>query len=203
MKNVKVQTTLILLSIVINLLHIQQAIAHRTQHLPINVNTVIEPEIPPLENAASYLPVKNWLVTKKHNKPLLVKLRNTRLVVKLHQRRVNVYYGDQLQASYPVAIGKAGWATPTGTFKIIDMQQNPAWEHPLTGKVIPAGANNPLGTRWIGFWTDGQNFVGFHGTPQEELVGQAVSHGCLRMRNQDVLALYNLVNIGTPVIVEP
>ncbi|WP_448572469.1 L,D-transpeptidase, partial [Trichothermofontia sp.] len=68
--------------------------------------------------------------------------------------------------------------------------------------VIPPGPDNPLGPRWIGFWTDGKNFIGFHGTPNESLIGQAVSHGCVRMRNQDIQALYAQVEMGTPVVVE-
>ena len=45
--------------------------------------------------------------------------------------------------------------------------------------------------------------LGFHGTPNPELIGQAVSHGCVRMRNADVLKMYDRVQIGTPVTVEP
>lgn len=193
---------LIYLIILASLINMQQAIANVAGEEHLNSTVVIEPTLPPLGDASLYLPLEK-AASSKHSESLVIKLRDTRLIVKLHQRRVYIYHGKQLQASYPIAIGKAGWATPTGKFKIIDMQQNPAWQHPLTGKIVPPGGDNPLGTRWIGFWTDGQNFVGFHGTPQEELVGQAVSHGCLRMRNQDVLALYNLVNIGTPVLVEP
>jgi len=127
----------------------------------------------------------------------------TNLVIKLSDRRVYLYQGDKLAKSYPIAIGKAGWETPVGSYKVIEMQRDPIWQHPWTGKLVPPGADNPLGARWIGFWTDGKNFIGFHGTPQEQLVGQAVSHGCVRMRNQDVLALYAQVNVGTPVIVKP
>lgn len=127
----------------------------------------------------------------------------TSLVIKLSDRRVYLYRGDKLEKSYPIAVGKAGWETPVGSYKVIEMQRDPTWQHPWTGKLIPPGADNPLGARWIGFWTDGKNFIGFHGTPQEQLVGQAVSHGCVRMRNQDVLALYAQVNVGTPVTVKP
>ncbi|MFB2983254.1 L,D-transpeptidase [Microseira sp. BLCC-F43] len=124
------------------------------------------------------------------------------LVIKLRERRVYVYRGDRVETSYPIAIGKAGWETPTGTFKILHMERDPYWEHPLNGQVIPPGPNNPLGRRWIAFWTDGKNFIGFHGTPNERLIGQAVSHGCIRMRNRDVEALYEQVTVGTPVIVQ-
>lgn len=129
-------------------------------------------------------------------------ISETRLTIKLSERRVYVYQGDRVQARYPIAIGKAGWETPTGNFRVIQKIEDPAWEHPWTGEVIPPGPNNPLGTRWIAFWTDGKNSIGFHGTPNERLIGQAVSHGCIRMRNRDVVALYELVKIGTPVIVQ-
>ena len=127
----------------------------------------------------------------------------TQLVIKLSERRVYLYKGKQQKARYPIAIGKPGWETPPGTFKVMEMERAPAWEHPLTGKIIPPGADNPLGLRWIGFWTDGSNLIGFHGTPNEESVGKAVSHGCVRMRNKDIAALFEQVAVGTPVIVQP
>lgn len=128
--------------------------------------------------------------------------QSTRLVVDLSQRQVFVYQRQKLQASYPLAVGQAGWETPTGTFRVTQMQVNPAWQHPITEQVIPPGPDNPLGARWIGFWSDGHSHIGFHGTNQEDLVGGAVSHGCLRMRNQDIMALYQQVERGTPVIVK-
>ncbi|MCL1467334.1 L,D-transpeptidase [Argonema galeatum] len=128
--------------------------------------------------------------------------QNTNLTIKLSDRRVYVYRDNRVQSSYPIAVGKAGWETPTGTFKVLQMLQNPAWEHPWTGQVIPPGPNNPLGVRWIAFWTDGKNMIGFHGTPNEQLIGQAVSHGCVRMRNRDVMALYQQVTVGTTVTVQ-
>ena len=126
---------------------------------------------------------------------------NTQVVVNLSARRVSVYSGNKLKASYPLAVGQAGWETPTGTFQVTEMQQDPQWLHPITKEVVPPGPSNPLGKRWIGFWSDGRTHIGFHGTNQEQLIGQAVSHGCLRMRNRDVMALYNQVQEGTPVIV--
>jgi lipoprotein-anchoring transpeptidase ErfK/SrfK len=121
----------------------------------------------------------------------------------LRERRVYLYQGDRLLESYPVAIGKKGWETPTGDYQVIRMVQDPAWEHPWNGDIVPPGPDNPLGERWIGFWTDGKNTIGFHGTPAENLIGQAVSHGCVRMRNRDIKALFEQVQLGTPVIVQP
>jgi L,D-transpeptidase ErfK/SrfK len=125
------------------------------------------------------------------------------LVIRLGERRVYVYQSDRLLASYPIAVGKTGWETPVGKYQVIQLVRNPTWQHPFTGDLIPPGPDNPLGSRWIGFWTDGTNFIGFHGTPNEETVGRAASHGCVRMLDRDVLALFEKVRIGTPVTVEP
>lgn len=122
-----------------------------------------------------------------------------RLIVDLSDRRVSVYHDQQLVNSYPVAIGQAGWETPGGSFQVLEMQPDPKWQHPITGEVILPGSQNPLGKRWIGFLVAGRTHLGFHGTNQEDLIGQAVSHGCIRMRNQDVMALYDQVALGTSV----
>jgi lipoprotein-anchoring transpeptidase ErfK/SrfK len=126
----------------------------------------------------------------------------TRLVVDLSERRVYLYELNQQVGSYPVGVGKKGWETPTGSFKIMRMQKNPAWKHPITGAVFKSGKDNPLGDRWIGFWSDGKHDVGFHGTLDDSLVGTPVSHGCLRMRNQDIRKIFDRVRLNTPVIVQ-
>jgi len=146
-------------------------------------------------------------VTPQHSKPVKMAtnpaVREVRLVVKRNQRRVDVYQGEQLLTSYRIAVGKKGWETPLGNFRVFNMETNPTFKSFKTGKIIPPGADNPLGVRWIGIWTDGKTQLGFHGTDQEELIGKAVSHGCIRMHNKDVIALYQLVQIGTLVTVEP
>ncbi|MCA1992206.1 MAG: L,D-transpeptidase [Coleofasciculus sp. S288] len=126
---------------------------------------------------------------------------SSRLVVDLSEAKVYSYWGDRLIATYPIAVGQKGWETPTGTFTVLNKRRNPAWKHPITGEAIPTGPDNPLGDRWIGFWSDNRHQIGFHGTNKEQLVGQAVSHGCLRMRNADIRALYEQVEVGTQVIV--
>ncbi len=125
----------------------------------------------------------------------------TKVVVDLSDRRTYVYAGEDVIASYPIAIGKAGWETPTGSFQVMHMRHFPVWRHPITGKIFEAGTDSPLGDRWIGFWSDGRNEIGFHGTPEVDLLGTAVSHGCLRMRNSDVRLLYEQVGLGTTVVV--
>jgi len=124
------------------------------------------------------------------------------LLVDLSDRRVYLYEGKKQKKSYPVSIGQPGWETPTGSFKVTRMDEHPVWQQPITGVIVHPGMANPLGDRWIGFWTDGSSYIGFHGTPDEAQVGLAISHGCLRMRNSDIRQIYDLVGIGTPVKVQ-
>jgi lipoprotein-anchoring transpeptidase ErfK/SrfK len=127
-----------------------------------------------------------------------------RLEISLSQRRVTLYRGTSSIKTYPIAIGRAGWETPTGTFAVRQMQENPVWIHPFTNERISnRDPRNPLGSRWIGFWTDGHNWIGFHGTTDTASVGRAVSHGCIRMHNADIEALFSQIDIGTPVTVVP
>ena len=128
-----------------------------------------------------------------------VEANRSRVIVDLSDRRAYVYRQNTVIGSYPIGVGKKGWETPTGTFKITNMQYNPAWKHPITGQVFPSGPRSPLGVRWIGFWTDGHSHIGFHGTPYNHVVGSPVSHGCLRMRNNDVASLYRKVRVGMQI----
>lgn len=122
-----------------------------------------------------------------------------RVVVNLTNRQVELYEGETQLKAYDAAIGQDEWQTPTGQFTVLQMQKNPAWEHPITGEVIEPGADNPLGTHWVGFWQGDGTQIGFHGTNQEDLIGQAVSHGCVRMRNDDIADLYQYLQLGVPV----
>lgn len=157
--------------------------AHPSTEMPLILATELR-TIPPLGDRDEFLP-----------------LIEQRLVLDLSDRRVYLYHGDELIAAYPVAVGRDGWETPTGEFAVFQKVINPVWQHPFTGEVVPPGPDNPLGARWLGFWTDGTNAIGFHGTPHEELIGQAVSHGCVRMRNADIERLFEQVEMGTIVIV--
>jgi len=83
------------------------------------------------------------------------------------------------------------------------MIENPVWQSPWTGEVFAPGANSALGLRWIGFTELSNGIIGFHGTPTVSSIGRAASNGCVRLRNEDVLALYSHVRMGMTVIVEP
>jgi hypothetical protein len=128
-----------------------------------------------------------------------------RLEIQLARRQVTVYLGETPVKRYPIAIGRPGWETPIGSFKVLEKIKDPTWVNPFKkGVVIPGGdPENPLGRYWIGFWTDGNNWIGFHGTPNPHSVGNAASHGCIRMYNKDVEELFQKVKVGTVVTVIP
>ncbi|UBF29035.1 L,D-transpeptidase [Kovacikia minuta CCNUW1] len=165
--------------------------APKPPEMPVPVNPVFyKPTLPPLGGASAYLPSPTEAL-------------GVYLVVKLKARKVYVYQGDKAITSYPIAVGKPGWETPVGSYQVFSKEVNPIFKSFKTGTIIRPGPDNPLGIRWIGIWTDGKTQLGFHGTNQPELIGGAVSHGCIRMRNKDVLALFEQVSLGTPVKVEP
>lgn len=148
-------------------------------------------------SVTSHTSSKNLIANDSNTLPLHLK-------ISLSDRQVTLYRGKTQMKSYPIAVGRQGWETPTGNFQVLNMLKKPAWINPFTEKAIPGGhAQNPLGNYWIGFWTDGNNWVGFHGTPNPDSVGKAVSHGCIRMYNQDIQELFHQVDLGTPVTVEP
>ena len=158
---------------------------------PAAANAVeLEPNtrLPGLSNSSAYLP------------PLVAPIR---LELNLSQRKVTLFRADQSVKSYPVAIGRPGWETPTGSYKLETMYRNPKWINPFTGELIPGGdVDNPLGRRWMGFWTDGHNWAGFHGTNSVASIGTAASHGCVRMFEKDIEELFERVAVGTPVTVK-
>ncbi|BAZ39105.1 ErfK/YbiS/YcfS/YnhG family protein [Calothrix sp. NIES-4101] len=158
---------------------------------PITTNDAVEAEAIPQNKPSETVPEVEPVADEIH------------LVVKLKAKKVYVYRGNEIIANYRIAIGKPGWETPKGTFRVYEQEINPIFKSFKTGRIIPSGPENPLGPRWIGIWTDGKTRLGFHGTNQPELIGKAVSHGCIRMHNQDAIALYEQVKIGTVVKVEP
>lgn len=117
---------------------------------------------------------------------------------------LRLYKGLKLVKKYGIAVGRAGLETPGGLYDIASKQVNPSWYVPnsawagsLAGKVIPPGPDNPLKSRWLGFY-DG---AGIHGTSEDWSIGTAASHGCIRMRISDVEDLYDRVPLHSPIYV--
>ena len=85
---------------------------------------------------------------------------------------------------------------------------NPQYQSTKSGKNNPTiGPNGPLGDRWMGFHSTSTDQYGIHGTPSAWAwavhQGAAVTHGCVRMLGPHVHALFDQVDVGTPVVVKP
>ncbi|MBD2460844.1 L,D-transpeptidase [Oscillatoria sp. FACHB-1407] len=179
-----------------------QAIALTSSFLAIGLLT--SPTPLPANEVIPYYEYSHGLATNQNGTIVDLGDSPTHLEIDLSDRRLTLYQGETQLKSYPVAVGRRGWRTPIGNFEVMQKIQDPTWVNPLTGQVVAGGsANNPLGRYWIGFWTDGYNWVGMHGTPNPESVGRAVSHGCVRLYNHDIQELFAIVEVGTPVRVVP
>ena len=119
------------------------------------------------------------------------------LVVNIPAGRLDVLQGGERIRSYPVSVGRARYATPTGEAAIRRMVWNPSWTPPPGSdwardeKPAGPGWNNPMGR--VKMHLFGVYYV--HGTPaaNERHLGRPASHGCIRMRNADVMELAKLV----------
>ena len=135
-------------------------------------------------------------------------LARNRTVVTVHRRgfRLRVFKRLRPVASYRVAVGMPGHATPRGRFRIANKAVDPAWAAPdkpwagaYRGEVVAGGAAaNPLKARWLGL-ADG---VGIHGTAATWSLGRRASHGCIRMAVPAAEQVYRMVPVGSRVMIK-
>jgi lipoprotein-anchoring transpeptidase ErfK/SrfK len=116
------------------------------------------------------------------------------ILVSIPDRKLAVLEGGKVIRVFPVAVGAAVSPSPTGGFQIVRRLVNPTYYHP--GVVIPPGSDNPIGPRWVGLNKKG---YGIHGTNEPRSIGKAASHGCIRMRNRDIVQFFSMVNVGDAV----
>ena len=128
--------------------------------------------------------------------PLITPARKRQIVISIADRQLAVVDNGQVLKTYPIAVGSRRTPSPDGDFVIINHAQDPTYRH--GDKEIAPGKDNPLGSRWIGLSLKG---YGIHGTNVQSSVGKAVSHGCFRMRKQDVEELYTMVQVGDTVTI--
>lgn len=99
---------------------------------------------------------------------------------------------------YSIGTGRNS-STPVGKFTVLDRITSPQYTDP-NGRVIEGGQpTNPLGTHWI----DLGDSYGIHGTIEPSSIGKAESAGCVRMRNEDVVEVYNFLVKGSEVVIRP
>lgn len=108
-----------------------------------------------------------------------------RIIVDLSDRQLHLLDGNIVTRSFPVGIGRMVTQTPIGEFTIVNKQANPG---------------GPFGAFWMGL---SKPHYGIHGTNDPSSIGHLVSQGCIRMYNEDVLALSKIVPIHTRVTIRP
>lgn len=129
-----------------------------------------------------------------------------KIIINARSRRLTYISASGKRVTYPIAVPKRGkeWS---GTTYVMGKYIRPDWsppadvaaDHPRLPSLIPGGSpRNPMGARAI---TLGVGNVAIHGTTAKMRgsIGTAASYGCIRMRNEDVIDLYNRVEVGTPV----
>lgn len=116
------------------------------------------------------------------------------VIVSVPDRKLVVMQDGAVLRVFEVAVGAEVSPSPSGTFEIVSRLTEPTYYH--AGVVIPAGDDNPLGPRWVGFNKKG---YGIHGTNAPRSIGKAASHGCIRMRNRDILQFFAMVSVGDTV----
>jgi lipoprotein-anchoring transpeptidase ErfK/SrfK len=128
------------------------------------------------------------------------------IIVRTSERQLYLMVAPGEAIRYPVGVGRAGmqWS---GSSTIDAKYVEPAWapppeirqENPKLPLVIPGGSpHNPMG---VAAMTLAGTDYAIHGTNQPSLIGRFVSHGCIRMLNEDVTDLFGRVGVGTPVVV--
>ena len=120
---------------------------------------------------------------------------NTHFVVDRRRLRATLYRNGKAVFTAPVGVGTASWPTPAGEFLV--RSQLSRYASPFYGPVaFGTSARSAVLTDW-----PAGGFVGIHGTSEPQLLPGRVSHGCIRMRNPDILRLAELMPVGTPLTV--
>ena len=126
------------------------------------------------------------------------------LLLRIGENKLYFYQDGKITHSWTVATGLPEYPTPTGLYEITEKRYMPTWVNPdPTGwgasmpAMIPPGPGNPLGTRALNWSASG---IRFHGTEATYSLGYNASHGCVRMAMADVELLYDMVDVGTPIV---
>ena len=128
-----------------------------------------------------------------------------RIDINIPANRLQVFEGDSVIRTYRVSVGMPGHDTPDGDFTIGRAEWNPSWRPPegrewaREARFTPPGPNNPMGRVKLFF----APLYYIHGTPDSANIGRPASHGCVRMRNRDVIELARLLHQRAEPTVAP
>jgi lipoprotein-anchoring transpeptidase ErfK/SrfK len=128
------------------------------------------------------------------------------ILINTRERRLYLMLGNGQAIRYGIGVGRDGFAW-SGVKRITAKKEWPGWtppeqmvrRRPDLPRYMPGGPDNPLGARALYL---GSSLYRIHGSNEPETIGTAVSSGCFRMTNEDVIDLYNRVGVGATVIVQ-
>ena len=128
------------------------------------------------------------------------------IIVNTRERRLYLVQGNGTALRYGIGVGRDGF-TWSGVKSVSAKKEWPGWTPPAQmlqrrpdlPRYMPGGPDNPLGARAMYL---GSTLYRIHGSNEPETIGQAVSSGCFRMTNPDVIDLYGRVSVGAKVIVQ-
>ena len=126
-----------------------------------------------------------------------------RVVVFKRSFLLAIYVGDRILRTTWCAHGKAGCETPETTFRLIEKTAEPDWPRPEGGLVPYGHPDNPLGTHFLKLEHSERHGFGIHGTWRPESIGTRASLGCVRVPNDEIAELYQLLPRGALVEVRP
>lgn len=129
--------------------------------------------------------ILNFYSHNENSPPFSLDTKLPQINVDVDKRRLTFFNIDNTSKEYKVAVGRPSNPTPLGNWVIVQKTVDPG---------------GPFGARWMRLSVPWGGY-GIHGTNNPKSIGKAVSHGCIRMYNEDVIEVYNLTPLGTPVTI--
>lgn len=187
----------------------------------IAANRDVDPWVP--EEGTKIIIPASWLLPEINDKRIVISSRDLKgynfsgmlfpetrdngIVINLAELRMYYFFdiGNKgYVRTFPLGIGRSGWNTPSGIYRITAKVKDPVWkvpdsikeEKPELPDFVVQGPENPLGSYWLQLSANG---YGIHGTNRPYGIGRKVSHGCIRLYPEDIKALFNLVKTETKV----
>ncbi|WP_419191739.1 L,D-transpeptidase family protein [Engelhardtia mirabilis] len=142
----------------------------------------------------------------REGQTLRIPVEPVSVLVDVGARWMLYFIGNEVVESFHVGVGREGAETILGTFEAGQKIPEPPWWRRGQEPVPYGDPKNPLGTRWIGWRVPGEaddTSYGFHGTWEPQSIGTASSEGCVRMVNDRVELLFEILPMGAEILVRP